>query len=131
MSRAQAPIPSRGASLECHGIRGIDGPNLIAQLAPLNARFSSLHPLLDRKDLSEGDRLRIELEVFILKELMGYDGTSMEECGAAMTAAYKRPFSEWLTIIMNAHCKFDTAALQQQLANAWREIEALLTKHPR
>jgi hypothetical protein len=129
------PIPDGSATLERHGIRGIEGPNRMQQLAPLNQQYSGLEPELkwdaNGQPQTEEGKLRVLLEMGILHDLLGASLTDPEEGRQLVEHAYRRTFDEWLSLFASERPEVDRLVLMRQFATAWHNVEELLTKNPR
>lgn len=132
MTETSHPIPDGNATLERHGIRGIDGVNLVAQIAPLNERYIQLGSRLRNDSKLRGQKwLCVDMQFQIITKLVGAETRSLGQATATMTAAYRRTFGEWVELFEQKYHWYTPKAVQQQLANAWRDVEELLINHPR
>jgi hypothetical protein len=132
VTETQYPTPDNETTLERHGIRGISGTNLVAQIAPLNARYTQLGSQL-RNDETLRDRkwMCTDMQFNIVSELLGAEAKSFSQATAKMTAAYRRTYGAWLQSFVQRYDWYTQEAVQEQLANAWHDIEELLTDNPR
>lgn len=131
MTETSHPIPDSDATLERHGIRGIEGPNLVAQIAPLNERYTHLGSRLRNDDeLRSLKWLRADMQFQIITELLGAETGSLGHAITTMTAAYQRTFAEWQRLFEQKYHWYIPEAVQWQLANAWHDVEELLANNP-
>lgn len=130
MSRS---TPKGSATFEEYGIRGIEGDNLIRQIAPLNQRYSTLGTTsyIDGHPLTDEEKLWIDIETDILRRLMGSESTHRDEVPEKVTQAYQRTFNEWATLLLRDRPNIDEQQLMQQLTVAWHNITELLLNSPR
>lgn len=127
------PIPESSATLERHGIRGVEEPNLMRQIAPLNERYSALNPARNKEGQPRTDeeKLGIDLEIDLLHGLMGAGSTHVDEVPEVVTRAYRRTFDEWLILLAGERPDVSRQLLIQQLSVAWHNVEDLLKNSPR
>ena len=127
------PVPDGSTTFERYGIRGVEGENLMRQLAPLNGRYSSLGSTryLDGHPVTDGEQLQMNLEMDILHGLLGGESTQIDEVPEVVTRAYRRTFDEWLALVADARPSVDRQVLTQQFIAAWHNVEELLKNNPR
>jgi hypothetical protein len=115
---ASSAIPAPTSTLEKHGVRGVTGPNILAQTIFLDRRHSAIGIRLVSSRYSEEEKLGFKLEFSILGSLLGDYIDPRRGKLEDLIPIYRRTFADWLQIAISEHNRFPRPIIEQQLANA-------------